>query len=167
MGSGKTTVGRDLASLLDWQFVDLDAEIVARKARPVADIFRSEGESSFRQIETEVLRDVLRTAAPAVIALGGGTFIQPANRELLRSQAALVAHLDGEFELVKARCCTEEGVRPLMQDAAQFRKLFEQRRPIYRSAEIIVDIAGKTSREIAAEILAQVETWKSYHRVPD
>src|SRR5215475_1135904 len=115
MGSGKTTVGHELAAALGWKFIDLDAEIVNREGRPIAEIFRLDGEPQFRQIERECLEQVLKSSPPSVIALGGGTFIQPANRELLRSHAALVAHLDGEFELLNARCCTEEGVRPLMQ----------------------------------------------------
>jgi shikimate kinase len=167
MGSGKTTVGRELASLLGWRFVDLDAEIVAREGRSIARIFQSEGEPHFRQIESELLAEVLRSSPAAVIALGGGTFIQPANRKLLRSHEALIAHLDGDFELLNARCCSEDGVRPLMQDPVHFRNLFEQRRPIYRSAEIVVDIAGKAPQAIAAEILHQVNHWKSRKAVSE
>lgn len=160
MGSGKTTVGRELATLLDRRFIDLDAEIVSRQGRSIADIFRTEGEPRFREIESESLREALRHASPAVIALGGGTFVQPTNREILRAHAAVTVHLDGEFELLHARCCAEGGLRPLMQDAVHFRNLFEERRPLYREAEIVIAIENRTPREIAAEIAAQVEHLK-------
>ena len=161
MGSGKTTVGRELATLLGRRFIDLDAQIVEAEGRPIAEIFRSQGEARFREIERESLLRAFAAAGDAVVALGGGTFIQPKNRQILRSHGAVTVALDGEFEVLHARCCSEEGARPLMQDPVHFRNLFEQRRPLYREAEIVLSIENRSPQEIAAEIVAQVKHLKA------
>ena len=91
MGAGKTTVGRALANLLRWSFFDLDCEIELREKLLVHEIFQLRGESGFREVETDTLRSVLQPApGPTVIALGGGTFVQSVNADLLRSRGARV-----------------------------------------------------------------------------
>src|SRR5215475_6334440 len=81
MGAGKTTVGRRLAKKLGWKFIDLDEEIERREGRAVADIFKKDGEPHFRSLESSCLK-ALSSSPDTVIALGGGAFIEPANREL-------------------------------------------------------------------------------------
>ncbi len=158
MGAGKSTVGALLAQRLGWRFVDLDIEIVKREGRSIAEIFADVGEPQFRHIESAVLQACLSgELAPAVIALGGGTFIQPGNRALLREQHAKTVYLEADFNLLQDRCCTEEGTRPLMQDPMKFRDLFEQRRPIYSLADLTVSTTGRSADGIAAEIAANLE----------
>jgi shikimate kinase len=160
MGSGKTTVGTCLAEILGWRFVDLDREIVDREGKPIAEIFQNQGETYFRTIEAEVLDQVFsQRPAPCVIALGGGTYIQPANRDLLCRYGARTIYLEADFALLLDRCGAEQGTRPLMQDIEQFRRLHDERGPIYRSAELIVEIANRTPQEIALEIANEVKKW--------
>src|SRR5580658_7587207 len=88
MGSGKTTVAQVLADRLGWDFADLDAEIVAQERAAIAEIFDARGEAEFRRIETEMIRAWVRKVQrgmPTVIALGGGTFVQPENQRLLEN----------------------------------------------------------------------------------
>src|SRR5271169_2079149 len=86
MGSGKNTVGQELARRLSWDFVDLDARIEAREGQTIPEIFRVHGEPAFRSAETNALRDLARSLArDSVVALGGGAFVQETNRELLRA----------------------------------------------------------------------------------
>ena len=115
MGAGKTSIGRALADLLGWRFVDLDQEIELRQKATVREIFQGQGEAQFREIETAALREMLeRVPAPArmVIALGGGTFVQPHNAVLLRNAGARVVFLETPLEEMLERCGTESHRRP-------------------------------------------------------
>lgn len=153
MGSGKSTVGEALAELLGWKLVDLDREIVKREGCSIAEIFQSQGEPHFRKIESDVLEQSLRQSrGEVVIALGGGTFIQPCNRELLRQYQAVTVYLDADFDLLLSRCCNDEATRPLLADPERSRRLFEERQPVYQLADSIVQVEGRAPREIAKEI---------------
>src|SRR5690349_9297459 len=132
MGSGKSTVGPLIAKQLGWEFLDLDAMIERRQRKTIAAIFETEGEPAFRAYESAALKQCLEPAsASSVIALGGGAFSQPANRELIAGSGALVAWLDAPSGELLRRCRGQQSgpARPLLQDEAQFRSLYRQRRP--------------------------------------
>lgn len=90
MGSGKTTVGRQVAERLGRPFLDSDDEIMRRTGRTVREIFEADGEEAFRRLETEVLLDALGSPAPSVIAAAGGSVLRPANRAALRTKGVVV-----------------------------------------------------------------------------
>jgi shikimate kinase len=134
MGAGKSTLGRLLASRLECPLVDLDLEI-ARVHGAIPELFASLGESGFRAIEHHQLGQMLpKMARPSVLALGGGAYLQPANRELLAQHNATVIFLDASFETVSARVAGSGHQRPLARDLASLRELYHQRRPIYLQA---------------------------------
>jgi shikimate kinase len=159
MGTGKTTVGRALANLLHWSFFDLDYQIELRQKLPIREIFQMRGESGFREIETETLRRVLQQASgPTVIALGGGTFVQSANIELLRGRGARVIFLETAVEELFQRCQaadqhSPQNPRPLVATDEAFRDLYTQRLPFYRSADLTVNANAKAVDELAQEIV--------------
>jgi shikimate kinase len=159
MGTGKTTVGRVLANLLRWSFFDLDYEIELREKLSIREIFQLRGESAFRKIETDILRSVLQQASgPTVIALGGGTFVQSVNADLLRSRGARVVFLETEIEELYQRCRaadqhSPQSSRPLATAPDAFRALYAQRLPFYRSADLTVNATGKTVEDLAQEIV--------------
>jgi len=159
MGAGKTTVGRVLANLLHWPFFDLDYEIELRHKLLVHEIFQQRGEFGFRAIETDCLRLVLQQPpGPTVIALGGGTFVQSANAELLRSRRAGVVFLEIEIEELLRRCRAADHhsshtPRPLATTPEAFRLLYAQRLPFYRTADLTVNANGKGVEELAQEIV--------------
>lgn len=160
MGAGKTTVGAALAQRLEWSFIDLDDIIIARVGRTVAEIFRDEGEASFRQLETDALRHVLdeRLAMePTVVALGGGAFVQSRNLDLIRASEQPTVFLDADIHELRKRCATEMGTRPLFRDENQFRQLYESRRSGYMEAGMRVDTAGKAVDEIVNEVLSRLD----------
>jgi shikimate kinase len=138
MGSGKTTVGKLLAAQLAWRFVDLDEEIERHAGLPIAEIFSRSGEPTFRDIEHECLVRILSSAASQeasfVLALGGGTFVQPRNVAQLRDAGALVLWLDTPVEDLLSRCVLMPD-RPLFRDEASFRKLYDERLPFYQQAD--------------------------------
>lgn len=158
MGAGKTSIGHALAALLGWAFVDLDHEIELRRKAPIREIFQRQGEAHFREIETKTLRSLLaQVSAPTVIALGGGTFIQPANVALLRNCGAHVVFLKTPIEQMLHRCCSQdnsspENLRPLAADPEAFRALYAERVPQYRTADLTVSTADKSAEETAREI---------------
>ena len=158
MAAGKSTIGRALASLLRWSFIDLDYEVECRAGMAIAEIFTLHGETRFRQLESECLHAVLAGVnAPTVIALGGGTFIQPENADALRQRNARVVFVQTDLEKLLARCRSaadhSQNPRPLARDEDAFCALYQQRLPHYRKAELTVEThdkeAGETAREIA------------------
>lgn len=156
MGAGKTTVGKRLARRLGWRFIDLDDLIVARQGRSIAEIFADSGEPAFRATETEVLRGLLEELTahqPAVVALGGGAFVQPENARMLQQHGSPVVFLDASLAELRRRCLPKGRARPLFQDANQFRQLYESRRSGYMAAGIRMDTTRKTVAQVAAELL--------------
>ena len=165
MAAGKSTVGRELASLLRWRFIDLDCEIVCRCGQPIHEIFAQRGEARFREMESESLRHVLQQVeTPTVIALGGGTFAQPQNAELLTGCGARVVFLELPVELLLERCRnaanrSPQNPRPLSADAEAFCALYEQRLPHYRKAKLTVHTRSKSAPQVAHEIAKVLRLW--------
>ncbi|MBI1355984.1 MAG: AAA family ATPase [Acidobacteria bacterium] len=153
MGCGKSTVGRLLASKLCWSFVDLDQEIEQAEGRRIAEIFEAEGEERFRAIEATALKEqirLVRGGRARVVALGGGAFVQPDNRERLLSDGGLVVFLDVPVETLWRRIASEEH-RPLASDPERFRALYAARLPLYGQAHQTID-ADRDPETIVDEI---------------
>jgi shikimate kinase len=152
MASGKSSVGRELARRLDWDFVDLDARIESRERQTIPEIFRDKGEPGFRLAETSALRDLLTESLQRnrVVALGGGAFAQERNRELLRQWPSVF--LEATVLELWQRSLTDGVERPLREDPEQFAKLYAERLPFYRQASVVVDTTGKPLASICVEI---------------
>lgn len=151
MGAGKSSAGVVLAQQMGWPFIDLDSIIEAGQGASIRQIFEQAGEPFFRQIEHAALVEVAGKA-PAVIALGGGTFVQKANFDFIRQTRGATIWLDCPFEELWQRCSTMDN-RPLFRDRQSFFKLYEQRLPYYRQAEFRIAAGGRSPEEIAQEIL--------------
>ena len=163
MAAGKSTIGRLLAALLQWPFVDLDCEIEQVCGRRVPEIFAEHGEAHFRKLEAGCLRSLLaQTTAPTVMALGGGTFVQKRNAEVLRKHGAHVVFLELQVEKLLQRCRTASersgtNARPLAADEKAFCELYAQRLPSYRRAQLTVHTYNKTAEQVAREIATVLE----------
>jgi shikimate kinase len=119
----------------------------------VPQIIEQDGEEHFRQLETQVVRDVMVNNSPSVVALGGGAWTLERNRQLINRHQAITVWLDATFELCWKRIVRGGGSRPLARDEEQARALFDQRRPLYALAEIHVEVsANKSAESVAAEI---------------
>ncbi|HUS19171.1 MAG TPA: shikimate kinase [Terriglobales bacterium] len=155
MGSGKTSVGQELAQQLGCDFIDLDRMIEARAGKSVAGIFAQQGEEFFRRAEREALAEVLSTRRrPLVLSPGGGAWLQPGIAEQLAKAGAITIFLDAPAEELHQRCVNslDAGHRPLLKDLSSFKKLYADRLPVYRRSQRRVDTSGRSVRDIATGI---------------
>jgi len=153
MGSGKSSVGRELARRLHWDFVDLDARIEMREGKSIAEIFSGHGEPGFRIAETAALLELTRSLQrDSVVALGGGAFTQNENLELLQAWPSVF--LQATVDDLWRQSADEDAIRPLRKDREQFARLYAERLPFYRQATLIVDTTGKDLVAICARIEA-------------
>lgn len=140
MGAGKTTVGKKLAKLIGWQFVDLDQVIEKLTGVSVATIFEIEGEAGFRQRESQALAQLVNEKRQ-VIATGGGVVLHPMNRARMAA-TGMVVYLRAAPDLLFART-KHDKARPLLQVAdplTRITSLVERRDPLYREvADVIVE----------------------------
>jgi shikimate kinase len=136
MGAGKSTIGRLLASRLDWQFLDLDAHLEARTGATIPQLFERHGEAHFRRLESSALASALghdRT----VLALGGGTPEELTNRLLLeQTPATYTIFLDAPFPTLFDRCMLQDLgdpalARPVLADPVAAQLRFQKRHPLY------------------------------------
>jgi len=157
MGCGKTTVAAELGRQLNCSFIDLDSYILERQGRSSAEIIQYDSETTFREIETLALRDVLQQRGAHVIALGGGTWTIPANRTLIALHDCLSVWLDAPFELCWKRISGGGNTfRPLASDADTARMRYESRRADYSLAEAQIAVGEAAEVEtIVEEILRQ------------
>lgn len=158
MGSGKTTVARELARALNSRAIDLDELISEREKRSPGEIIEQSGEDEFRRIETELLCEVLLGEATGVtaniIALGGGAWTLQRNRDLITEHQGITIWLDVPFEVCWQRIQTSGEGRPLARDERQARMLYAERRPQYALAELQLPVdKDKGADEIYVDIV--------------
>lgn len=156
MGSGKTTIGQALAQALGYSYVDTDSLVERVAGQSIADIFAAEGETVFRQLETQVLEEVA-SYRRLVVATGGGIVVRPENWSYL--QQGLVIWLDVPVPELLRRLEGDQ-TRPLLQTedpAATLQNLLEQRRDRYAQADLHIAIeAGEEPDTTVQRILAAI-----------
>lgn len=163
MGSGKTTSGRKLANLLQYDFIDTDQALEERTGVSVTHIFEIEGESGFREREAKLLADLCKDAQPTargvVIATGGGIILREDNCALMR-ESGTVIYLRASKQLLWARLKDARN-RPLLNTPdpkGTVEQLLETRDPLYiEEADLIVDIDNESSNKTANKIHALLQ----------
>jgi shikimate kinase len=152
-GSGKSTVGAELAGRLGVPFIDLDVEIAIEDGRSVTEIFDAEGEAGFRAREAKALL-AASMHDPAVIACGGGVVLEPANRITLRNTGTCV-FLDVPLAVLRSRV-EPNADRPLIREQGDLERLLHTREPLYREfAAHVVDGSGDPG-EVADSIVEEL-----------
>lgn len=177
--TGKSRVGREVAKLLGWGFVDLDDDIVKLTDKPIAQIFAQEGEEYFRQIERQELARACKQKN-VVVVTGGGAILDPRNRELM-SRSGMVVCLEAKVETIYQRVVQDTAIsgplRPLLavSDPLQrIQSLKEFRQPYYAIADWTIHTDNLTVEEVAQEIIRGWQYWSrshsheiSYYQDPD
>jgi shikimate kinase len=158
-GSGKSTVGRQLARRLDLPFIDSDPEIERRIGCTIREYFEREGEDNFRDTEEAAIADITGRGHQGVLSTGGGTVLRPANRARLRSSGYVVYLRTSPEEVFKR--LRHDRNRPLLQvgDPLQrLRDLFAVRDPLYReTAHFVIDIGRPSVAALVNMIVMQLE----------
>jgi shikimate kinase len=160
-GTGKSEVARQLALRLGWDWVDADVEVELKAGKSIAAIFADDGEPAFRDLEATILAELVQRDR-AVLALGGGVVLRPANRSLLR-QVTKVVWLTATPETIARRLAADAATasrRPNLTAAGgleEIRRLLAERTPLYRElGDIEIDTENKSAAEVAAEIQAMI-----------
>ena len=149
MGAGKSTIARNLAP----DFVDMDALLEDRLGMPIARFFEEKGEAAFRQIEEEVLADLLKT--DQVVSTGGGVVISQKNRDLLKENSDNI-YLKADFETLYQRISADkDNQRPLFLNNSKedLAAIFDERQAWYEEvASQIIDVSSLSPEEIIEEL---------------
>lgn len=154
MGCGKSKVARELAWRRNVVMVDLDDWITRRVGRSPAQLINDDGERAFREIETNALRDLLRSGEAGVIALGGGAWIEEANRELIDQFGCTSIWLDTPFEICWERIAASEQDRPLGRTREEAEARYQRRNPIYSLAQLHITVnKEKTIDDLISELI--------------
>lgn len=159
MGAGKSTVGRRLAERLGRDFHDSDAEIEKAAGLSVSDIFTLHGEADFRRGEKQVIKRLL-DLPPHVLATGGGAYLDPDTRAVLRERAITV-WLNADLETLWRRVSKRE-TRPLLQRADakdHLAHLVLEREPFYSQADLVVHSKDGPHTHTVNAILKALQTW--------
>jgi len=155
MAAGKSTIGKRLARKLELPFVDID-DVVAREHGPIADIFYSEGEASFRRFEHDAIAAAV-AAQPSVLALGGGAATYPPTLKLLKKHTYRI-FIKVPIEVIAGRLSRSPRVRPLLgphPSLHRIRELYEKRTATYANSDFTI-AAGHLR---APQIVDQIVDW--------
>lgn len=164
MGAGKTTIGKRLSAVLGVPFIDSDHEISEAAGCSISDIFELYGEQSFRDLEQRVMTRLL-TGEPAVLATGGGAYINPNIREAIRAHG-LSVWLKAELDVLVERVSRRD-TRPLLKDGDKreiLSKLMQDRYPIYGGADIVIDSNAGMHETVVDTIVDAIDAWQKAHQ---
>ena len=167
-GAGKSTVGKLLAEKLVWAFADSDAEVEAEAGRSIPELFRDEGEASFRDREAAALA-ALCERQPIVVATGGGAPTHDASRAIIDHGFSVWLSISPEEAAERLRADPATPTRPLLEGdlEGKLRSLLDARGDIYRNADAAIDVSGLSPEQAAAEIFHLFEEWRAAPRGGD
>ncbi|MDT7708054.1 MAG: shikimate kinase [Pseudonocardiales bacterium] len=155
-GAGKTTVGRVLARRLRVEFTDVDALIVERAGKPIADIFLQDGEPAFRALEREVVAEAL-TVTDGVLALGGGSVMADETRARLRGHRVVHLQVGLSDGLRRTGMSTARPLLAGVNPRATFKALLDARAPLYREvATHEIDTVRRSANQVARAVLEAI-----------
>ena len=157
MGSGKTSIGRNLSKRINCKFIDTDQEIEDESKMTIAEFFIKKGEKDFRKFEEKITKKILKENKGSVIALGGGSFQNDRIRSLVLKDNFSI-WLKCSLNTLSYRC-NNLNTRPLLQNKNirnEIRKLDKIRKKNYMKSNLIIDVSKKTKSVIIREIIDNI-----------
>ena len=159
MGAGKTTIGNELSKILDYKFIDMDDEIEKRIGMSIVEIFQIYGENKFRELVTNLLKEVI-LQDKIIISTGGGIIKEKINREILKNEDN-VFFLDGSINTLINHISNETDKRPLLKSSnnlyKKIKNLLNERYENYeKCSKIKIDINNKNINEVTSQILVYI-----------
>ena len=165
MGTGKTEVGKRLAKKLGMKFIELDRLIEERAGKKIAEIFRTQDEIAFRELEIEATKKIAGEKS-SVIACGGGIVLNKINIDRLKENGVTV-YLTASPQTILKRVAAEKGQRPLLAVNDQLKTVTDMlkfRKPYYeRSADITINTSRKNIETVAQEIIRKLKEDESFN----
>ena len=168
MGSGKSVVGIELAKMLSMPFYDLDKEVEKEDMMLIPEIFKTKGEKYFRILETDLLKRIVNSPTAAVIALGGGTLVDPVNRNTILSKGVLI-FLDAPIDVIIERVKDNLESRPLVSNFTDINALktfvqthYNSRKRDYVRAQLTVQTSERSPEEVASDIIEALKKEELY-----
>jgi shikimate kinase len=158
MGSGKTTLGKETAPLLNLNFIDLDDYIEQQEKKSVSAIFDKQGEASFRLIEAQYLAEVVKITTATLISLGGGTICFENNLTLIKKSGLLI-YLELSAQDLAKRLVEGKNQRPLLKNVSEIdlpkiiEEKLEQRKKFYHQAHITLNGLNLTPKHLSHSII--------------
>lgn len=155
-GAGKTTVGKVVARRLGVEFTDVDALVVERAGKSIADVFLQDGEDAFRALEREVVAHALVTVE-GVLALGGGSVLAAETRERLRGHRVVLLSVGLADGLRRTGMSTARPLLAGVNPRATFKALLDARAPLYREvATVEIDTVRRSANQVARAVLEAI-----------
>ena len=158
MGAGKSSVGRELAQLLNRPFYDSDFEIERQVRMSIPGIFEHKGEPWFRDREAQVISDITEETTPVILSIGGGAFVRDTTRKLLLERTHTV-YLKASLPCLLARLHSGHG-RPLLSGidiATKLTGLLDVRGPLYEQASVLVDTDDVWPKDVARRVAEAID----------
>ena len=165
MGSEKSSVGKELANILQKPFIDLDEYIEQQTGLTITDIFIQQGEDVFRQLETQSLRKILNNP-PQIVSTGGGIIVSAENRRLIQDRGHVI-FLNADWETLEKRTAAS-GSRPLLQQPSgkkaagnnfrqqKIKDLLNKRKPLYEKCHLKITTDNLSVSQVARTIIRQL-----------
>ncbi|MBI3517970.1 MAG: shikimate kinase [Bacteroidetes bacterium] len=158
MGSGKSTIGKEISQILNYEFIDIDEKLKIQEGLSIAEIFKLFGESYFRKNESTYLKKVIEKTN-VVISCGGGIVTNVHNCDLLK-QKSYVIWLRNSIETTIVRC--KNSSRPLLNvenPLDEAKKIYNQREAFYQNtAHLVIDTDDKSPMDVVKEIISNINS---------
>ena len=157
MGSGKSAVSKTLGKLTGYHVVDVDSEVQKQAGKTIQEIFDSEGEQAFRDMESRAVARIAEGASQ-IISTGGGVVLRQENMDALRTGGVIVnLQVSAETVHERTRHCSHRPLLQVKNPLERIRQMMAEREEFYRNADIVIDTDDMSVMQVAEEILESIE----------